>query len=357
MMRAILASRFAPMPIACAVLLYLADEAHHLVKSSKHALKVPDQTIGGTRAQLLAQVPPAPTPQHPPAPEPGKAIVPKIVTVVWSPIPMVIANFSPSAAEPESQRGGNAGSPTPAARTAAATVHADRPPQAGAILATTAAAVQSATPLPKIASVPLERESAEVPPAETQVSEGPNVVSMLANALKTTHAAQAKIPAEGTTPVPRPRAMTMLSISSVEANKTAQDLSIRCRTCGQLEQRLPGTDRVLIVAVVTADVVSQAGKILIRAGSKVAGIGRTDLDNGRLQSHGNWSIIDGDHELSVPAEMQDEVSGFEGVAGKETSLGSERGGSYFFLADKTPFVLLLKGEAEMTEVKALQSSQ
>ena len=146
----------------------------------------------------------------------------------------------------------------------------------------------------------------------------------------------------------------MLSISSVEENATApKDLPIRCRTCGQL-RNLAGTDRVLIVGVVTDDVVSH-GKILIRAGSKVAGIGRTDLDNDRLQSHGNWSIIDGDHELRVPAVMQDEVSGFEGVAGKETSLGSERGGSYFFLPDKTPFILLLKGEAEMRETKTLQS--
>jgi hypothetical protein len=337
-MRAILASRFAPMPIACAVLLYLADEAHQLVKSSKHALKAPDQAIRGTRAQLLAQGPPEQTPQHPPAPVPGKADVPKIVTVVWSPIPMVIANDSPSSAEPGYQRAGNAGNPTPTAS------------------GPSAAAVQSATPLPKIAGVPVERESAEAPPAETPVSEGPNVATMVANALNTTHAAQAKIPAAGTTPVPRPKAMTMLSISLDENKAAPTDLSIRCRTCGQLIN-VAGTDRVFIVAVVTADVVSQAGKILIRAGSKVAGIGRTDLDNGRLQSHGNWSIIDGDHELRVPAEMQDEVSGFKGVAGKETSLGPQRDGRYFFLADKTPFVLSLKGEAEMAEVKALQSLQ
>jgi hypothetical protein len=119
----------------------------------------------------------------------------------------------------------------------------------------------------------------------------------------------------------------------------------------------------VIKAVVTEDVVSPTGKILIPAGSKVAGIGQVDYEEGRLQSHGNWSIFAENREVRVLAEMQDENSGFPGIVGKETSFESElsqrqavvRDGRYFFLADKTPFILLLKGEVSLKELKTLET--
>lgn len=346
MIRAILASPFAPMPIVCAVLVYLASEVHHLANCSRGALKKPDQLW--TRAQLLTQGSPAPA--SAPVPE---EIAPKTGTLLWSPIPMVV---SPSIAAPnEFQRPANAGSPTPPAPIAAATVPFYCPPlaRAGLPVKTTAASgvsaaaavVQSAIWSPDIGAVP----DGSVPRSHT-VSPAPVPESPMVTEKSNRRAAGPDRILAAATPMSGQEAMTMLSI---EVNKTApKDLSIHCRTCGQL-RNVAGTDRVLIIGVVTDDVVSQTGKILIRAGSKVAGIGRTDLDSGRLQSHGKWSIIDGDHELRAPAVMQDEVSGFEGVAGKETSLGPGRGGRYFFLADKTPFVLLLKGQAEMKEVKTL----
>jgi hypothetical protein len=115
--------------------------------------------------------------------------------------------------------------------------------------------------------------------------------------------------------------------------------------------------------VLTEDVVSSAGKMLIPTGSKVAGVGQVDPDNGGLQLQGNWSIFAGNRELRILAEMPDQDAGFPGIIGKETSFESElshrqavvRNGRYFFLADKTPFVFLLKGEVSFKELRKLES--
>ena len=91
----------------------------------------------------------------------------------------------------------------------------------------------------------------------------------------------------------------------------ARTLSIRCRTCGSLSNAA-GSDHIVVQGVVTEDIVSGAGKILISAGSKVSGIGHVDSDSGRLKSRGNWSIFAGNHELRVQAEMKDADAGFPG---------------------------------------------
>ena len=63
--------------------------------------------------------------------------------------------------------------------------------------------------------------------------------------------------------------------------------------------------------------------------------------------------------------MKDAEAGFPGLVGKETSSESEltqrqaavRDGRYYFLADKTPFVLSLKGEVGLKELKTLEAAE
>src|SRR5271166_4360624 len=140
---------------------------------------------------------------------------------------------------------------------------------------------------------------------------------------------------------------TMLSISSYEQdhNRAPRSLLIRCRTNGSIGTAFIAS-RIVIKGVVTEDVVA-SGKILIAAGSKVAGIAQFDPDSGRVESNGNWSIIADSREVRVHAELQDADTGFRGIQGKETSFDTERSqkqavvldGRYCFVADKTPFIL------------------
>jgi hypothetical protein len=68
-------------------------------------------------------------------------------------------------------------------------------------------------------------------------------------------------------------------------------------------------------------------------------------------------------EFRILAQMQDQDSGCPGIVGKVTSFESElsqrqavaRHCPYFFLADKTPLVLLRKGKVSLKELKILES--
>jgi hypothetical protein len=191
------------------------------------------------------------------------------------------------------------------------------------------------------------------------------VLALLAKSLPETKSHENQV-ADSPAPTPgrtKPAAMTMLSISNYDQTATVETLSIRCRTDGYLSNATGG-DHILVKGVVTEDVVS-AAKILIPAGSKVAGIAHIDPDTGRLESKGNWSIFAEHNELRIQAELQDADSGFHGIAGKETSFESElsqrqavvRDGRYCFLADKTPFVLSLSGEVSVTEAKTIASPE
>ena len=191
------------------------------------------------------------------------------------------------------------------------------------------------------------------------------VLALLAKSLPETNSRGNEV-ADSPAPTPgrtKPGAMTMLSISNYDQTSTLETLSIRCRTDGYLSNAAGG-DHILFKGVVTEDVVS-AAKILIPAGSKVAGIAHIDRDTGRLESKGNWSIFAEHNELRIQAELQDADSGFQGIAGKETSFESElsqrqavvRDGRYCFLADRTPFVLSLSGEVSVTEVKTIASPE
>jgi hypothetical protein len=187
------------------------------------------------------------------------------------------------------------------------------------------------------------------------------VLTLLAKSLPETksHGNQVVDSAAPTPSRTKPAAMTMLSISNYDQTTALETLSIRCRTDGYLSNAAGG-DHILVKGVVTEDVVS-AAKILIPAGSKVAGIAHIDRDTGRLESKGNWSIFAEHDELRIQAELQDADSGFHGIAGNETSFESElsqrqavvRDGRYCFLADKTPFVLSLRGDVSVTEVKTI----
>jgi hypothetical protein len=158
----------------------------------------------------------------------------------------------------------------------------------------------------------------------------------------------------------KPKVMTVLSISCYEQPRA---LLMRCRTDGNTSNAAVD-GRIVMKGVVTEDVVS-AGKILIAAGSKVAGIGYVDPDSGRVESKGNWSIIADHREVRVHAEVQDADTGFHGIQAKETSFESEpsqrqavmRNGRYCFLPDKTPFVLSIRGEVNITVLQPLESPE
>jgi hypothetical protein len=164
---------------------------------------------------------------------------------------------------------------------------------------------------------------------------------------------------------PKPKPMTMLSISCYEqdAAQSSQSFLMRCRTEGYLSNATP-TGRIVMKGVVTQDVVSR-GKILIAAGSKVAGIGHVDPDSGRIESKGDWSIVTENQEVRVHAEAQDAAGGFHGIPGEETSFENQisqrqavvRDGRYCFLPDKTPFVLSITGEVTIRVLQPLGSSE
>jgi hypothetical protein len=163
----------------------------------------------------------------------------------------------------------------------------------------------------------------------------------------------------------KPNVMTMLSISCYQQSQAQanQTLLIQCRTEGYISNASRG-ERIVMKGVITEDVAS-AGKILIAAGSKVAGIAHIDPDSGRVDSQGNWSIIADNREVRVYAEVQDADTGFHGIQGKETSCESEslqrqavvRDGRYCFLPDKTPFVLSIAGEVNIIVLQPLESSK
>jgi hypothetical protein len=161
--------------------------------------------------------------------------------------------------------------------------------------------------------------------------------------------------------------MTMLSIRAQEQGQPQapeNTLLVRCRTDRNISNSA-SANRIVVSGVVTSDVVSASGKILIAAGNKVAGVGQVDSDNGRIKSDGYWSILSMDHELRVQAKMLDNDSGFAGIEGEETSNETElsqrqavvRDGRYVFVPAKTPFVLNLKGEVSIKQLKILESPE
>jgi hypothetical protein len=142
----------------------------------------------------------------------------------------------------------------------------------------------------------------------------------------------------------------------------AKTLAIRCRTSAPISNAHGRT--VTIHGVVTQEVVSSAGKILIMAGSRVVGLGILDPENGRFKSDGLWSVFFDDTELKVEAELLDRPSGLPGILGEEVSsedlaLPREvmmRDGRSILVPRNSPFVLELHGEILLRDLKANEAS-
>jgi len=179
--------------------------------------------------------------------------------------------------------------------------------------------------------------------------------------LVTTGATTKTISTEAQTPV-RP-AITMLSIRvDPLQNALAKTLAIQCRTSVAFSNAHGRT--VSIHGVVTQEVVSSAGKILIMAGSRVVGSGLLDPENGRFKSDGLWSIFFDDTELKVQAQLLDRPEGLPGILGQEPPNEDEaldrealrRGGRSIIVPRNAAFVLEIRGEIQLRDLKSNEAS-
>jgi hypothetical protein len=153
--------------------------------------------------------------------------------------------------------------------------------------------------------------------------------------------------------------VTMLSIRvDPLQNTVAKTLAIQCRTSVPFSNAHART--VAIHGVVSQEVVSSAGKILIMAGSRVVGSGRLDLENGRFKSDGRWSIFFDDTELQVQAQLLDRPEGLPGILGQEAPNEDEalrrRDGRSIIVPRNAPFVLELRGEIQLHDLKSDEAS-
>jgi hypothetical protein len=145
-------------------------------------------------------------------------------------------------------------------------------------------------------------------------------------------------------PASAPAPITMLSIRTDPSGSSAANaLGIQCRTyvpVSNVRHR-----NVIIHGVVTQDVVSSAGKILIMAGSRVVGRAAFDLENRRLKSNGPWTVFSDGTEIKVQARLLDGFGGMAGILGQGTSNESEtlqreavaRDGRYVFVPERASF--------------------
>jgi hypothetical protein len=153
--------------------------------------------------------------------------------------------------------------------------------------------------------------------------------------------------------------ITMLSIRVDPVQNTkAKTLAIQCRTSVPFSNAHGRT--VTIHGVVSQEVVSSAGKILIMAGSRVVGSGRLDLENGRFKSDGLWSIFFDDTELQVQAQLLDRPAGLPGILGQEALIEDEvlrrRDGRSIIVPRNAPFVLEARGEIQLRDLKSHEAS-
>ena len=151
--------------------------------------------------------------------------------------------------------------------------------------------------------------------------------------------------------------ITMLSIRvDPLQNTVAKRLAIQCRTTVPFSNVKGRT--VTIYGVVSQEVVSSTGKILIMAGSKVVGSGRLDLENGRFKSNGQWSIFFDDTELQVQARLLDRPEGLPGILGREPANEDESrpGGRTIVVPRNAPFILELGGEIQLRDLKSHEAS-
>jgi hypothetical protein len=152
--------------------------------------------------------------------------------------------------------------------------------------------------------------------------------------------------------------ITMLSIRTDPLENNSKTLAIRCRTTVPFSNLHGRT--VTIHGVVSEEVVSSTGKILIMAGSRVVGSGRLDLENGRFKSDGRWSIFFDETELQIQAQLLDRPEGLPGILGRELLNEDEafrgRDGRSIVVPRNAPFVLELRGEIELRDLKSNEAS-
>ncbi len=163
-------------------------------------------------------------------------------------------------------------------------------------------------------------------------------------------------------PVAAATQVTMLSIRSEPADVQAVGLlSMQCRTSLTISNSRDRT--VSIHGVVTQEIVSPAGRILIMAGSHVVGSGTLDYESGRLRSDGIWTIIFDNTVMKVRALLRDRPEGLLGVIGKvkspdfavsATRIGSESG-KLVVIPVNTAFTLELHGEIQLRDLASNES--
>jgi hypothetical protein len=157
--------------------------------------------------------------------------------------------------------------------------------------------------------------------------------------------------------------ITMLSIHVDTPDQAIENtLVIQCRTSAAVSN-VHGRI-VTIQGVVTQEVVSSTGKILILAGSRVIGSAMLDSENGRFKSNGLWSIFFDDTELSVQALLLDRPGGLPGLIGQEAITEDEtlqretalRHGRSIVVPRNAPFTLELHGEMLLRDFKMSEAS-
>jgi hypothetical protein len=156
------------------------------------------------------------------------------------------------------------------------------------------------------------------------------------------------------TPMIRPGQMSMYS-AYVPQENGEQKFKVRCKT----DRSLNNIDiHIPIEAVAEEDVIGQAGKILIPAGTKVVGQGYCDAEAGRILSRGRWTFYASDHQITIDATMGDEARK-EGLAGTQFSEGLDqerikqaiyRDGMYLYVPSQTEFILKLQGNITVQDL-------
>jgi hypothetical protein len=155
---------------------------------------------------------------------------------------------------------------------------------------------------------------------------------------------------------------TMLSIrADPPGQATPATLAIPCRTSDAISNAHGRA--VIIDGVVTQEVVSSSGKILIMAGSRVIGSGLLDPENGRFKSDGLWSIFFDGTELKVRAQLLDRPAGLPGMLGEGSNEDEvlqkkaiTRDGRPIFVPTGTPFVLEVHGEIQLHDLNSIDAS-
>jgi hypothetical protein len=154
-----------------------------------------------------------------------------------------------------------------------------------------------------------------------------------------------------------PLQATTLSIRAEPTDDAAANaLSVQCRTSCAVSN-IHGT-AVSIQGVVTQEVVSSSGKILILAGSRVVGSAILDVESNRFKSDGQWSIHFNDTELKVHARLLDRPHGLSGIighvrAGKTGNSGTDSipaANRLIVVPANSPFTLDARGEIELRDL-------